>query len=63
MTWLPGTYDAELNLIYWPTGNPNPVMAGQGRKGDNLWTCSIVALHLDTRKLVLVFPGLAARYP
>lgn len=51
MTWLPGSYDPELNLIYWGTGNPNPVHAGQGRKGDNLWTCSIVALNADTGKL------------
>ena len=51
MTWLTGTYDPELNLLYWGTGNPNPVHAGQGRKGDNLWTCSIVALNPDTGKL------------
>jgi acido-empty-quinoprotein group A len=55
MTWLPGTYDPELNLLYWGTGNPNPVYAGQGRKGDNLWTCSIVALNPDTGKLVWYF--------
>ncbi len=52
MTWMPGTYDPDLNLIYWGTGNPNPVHAGQGRKGSNLWTCSIVALNPDTGKLV-----------
>jgi acido-empty-quinoprotein group A len=51
MTWLPGTYDPALNLIYWGTGNPNPVFAGQGRKGANLWTASIVALNADTGKL------------
>ncbi|MFL6446974.1 MAG: acido-empty-quinoprotein group A [Bryobacteraceae bacterium] len=51
MTWLPGSYDPELNLIYWGTGNPNPVHAGQGRKGDNLWTCSVVALNPDTGKM------------
>src|SRR5580658_7699740 len=55
MTWLPGTYDKELNLLYWGTGNANPVMAGQGRKGDNLWTCSIVALNPDTGKLAWYF--------
>ena len=55
MTWLPGTYDPELNLLYWGTGNPNPVFAGQGRKGNNLWTCSIVALNPDTGKLVWYF--------
>lgn len=51
MTWIPGAYDPELNLIYWGTGNPNPVHAGQGRKGSNLWTCSIVALNPDTGKM------------
>jgi acido-empty-quinoprotein group A len=57
MTWLPGTYDPELNLLYWGTGNANPVMAGQGRPGSNLWTCSIVALNADTGKLVWYFQG------
>ncbi len=55
MTWLPGTYDPELNLLYWGTGNPNPVFAAQGRKGSNLWTCSIVALNPDTGKLAWYF--------
>ncbi len=55
MTWMTGTYDPELNLLYWGTGNPNPVLAGAGRMGDNLWTCSIVALNPDTGKLVWHF--------
>jgi alcohol dehydrogenase (cytochrome c) len=55
MTWLPPSYDPELNLIYLGTGNPNPVMAGQSRRGDNLWTCSIVALNPDTGKLAWYF--------
>ena len=55
MTWLPGTYDKDLNLLYWGTGNPNPVTAGRGRKGANLWTCAIVALNPDTGKLVWYF--------
>lgn len=54
-TWLPGTYDPELNLYYVGVGNPNPVLAGQARKGDNLYTCSIVALNPDTGKLVWYF--------
>jgi acido-empty-quinoprotein group A len=54
-TWLPGTYDPALNLYYIGVGNPNPVIAGQGRKGDNLYTCSIVALNPDTGKLVWYF--------
>jgi acido-empty-quinoprotein group A len=55
MTWMTGTYDAELNLLYWGTGNPNPVLAGEGRAGDNLYTCSIVALNPDTGKLAWYF--------
>jgi acido-empty-quinoprotein group A len=51
-TWMPGTYDPELNLYYLGTGNPNPVMAEKSRKGDNLYTCTIVALNPDTGKLV-----------
>ena len=55
MTWMPGTYDPALNLLYWPTGNTNPVFAGQGRPGSNLWTEAIVALDLDTGKLKWYF--------
>ncbi len=55
MTWMTGSYDPSLNLLYWGTGNPNPVLAGEGRLGDNLYTCSIVALNPDTGKLVWYF--------
>src|SRR5499427_608480 len=55
MTWMTGTYDPALNLLYWGTGNPNPVLAGEGRPGDNLFTCTIVALNPDTGKLVWYF--------
>lgn len=51
MTWMTGTYDPELNQIYWGIGNPNPVLNGDIRKGDNLYTCSIVSLNPDTGKL------------
>jgi alcohol dehydrogenase (cytochrome c) len=51
MPWLPGTYDPDLNLYYVGTGNANPVLAGQSRPGDNLWTASIVALNPDTGKM------------
>lgn len=51
-TWVTGTYDPQLNLLYWGTGNPHPVLAGTGRAGANLYTCSIVALNADTGKLV-----------
>jgi alcohol dehydrogenase (cytochrome c) len=55
MTWMTGTYDPDLNLLYWGTGNPNPVLAGSARPGDNLYTCSIVALNPDTGKLAWAF--------
>jgi alcohol dehydrogenase (cytochrome c) len=54
-TWIPGTYDPDLNLIFWGTGNPTPVLAGDARPGDNKNTCSIVALNPDTGKLVWSF--------
>jgi alcohol dehydrogenase (cytochrome c) len=50
--WMPGTYDPELNLYYFGTGNPNPVMAEKSRKGDNLYTCTILAINPDTGKMV-----------
>jgi len=55
MTWMTGTYDPDLNLLYWGIGNPNPVLAGSGRLGENLYTCSIVALNPDTGKLAWHF--------
>lgn len=55
MTWMTGTYDPALNLLYWGIGNPNPVLAGEGRPGDNVFTCSIVALNPDTGKLTWYF--------
>jgi alcohol dehydrogenase (cytochrome c) len=50
-TWLTGSYDPELNLIYWGVGNPAPDFDGEVRKGDNLYTESMVALDADTGKL------------
>ncbi|MGH9667608.1 MAG: acido-empty-quinoprotein group A, partial [Bryobacteraceae bacterium] len=55
MTWIPGTYDPDLHLYYLGTGNPNPVLAGKSRQGDDLYTCSIVALNVDTGKLAWYF--------
>ena len=55
MTWMTGTYDPDLNLLYWGTGNPTPVLSGTTRPGDNLYTCSIVALNPDTGKLTWGF--------
>jgi alcohol dehydrogenase (cytochrome c) len=55
MTWMTGTYDPDLNLAYWGTGNPTPVLNGTTRPGDDLYTCTIVALNPDTGKLVWSF--------
>jgi alcohol dehydrogenase (cytochrome c) len=49
--WLTGTYDPETDLIYWGTGNPCPDYNGDERKGDNLYSSSVVALEADTGKL------------
>ncbi len=50
-SWITGSYDPELNLVYWGTGNPGPSMDGSVRPGDNLYTCSMVALDADTGKM------------
>ena len=50
-TWLTGSYDPELQLLYWGTGNPGPDWNGDSRKGDNLHTSSLVALDVETGKL------------
>jgi acido-empty-quinoprotein group A len=55
MTWMPGTYDPALKLYILGIGNPNPVMSGVSRKGTDLFTCSIVALHIDTGKMAWYF--------
>jgi alcohol dehydrogenase (cytochrome c) len=55
MTWMTGTYDPALNLLYWGTGNPTPVLNGSTRPGDDEWTCSIVALNPDSGKLAWGF--------
>jgi acido-empty-quinoprotein group A len=55
MTWVPGTYDPELNLYYVGTGNAQPVIAGDARPGANLYTGCIVALNPDTGTLVWYF--------
>jgi PQQ-dependent dehydrogenase (methanol/ethanol family) len=48
--WMPVSYDKELDLIFVGTGNANPDMDGRGRPGDNLFTCSIVAIDAKTGK-------------
>ena len=50
-TWLTGTYDPEARLLYWPTGNPCPDYNGDERRGDNLYSNSVLALDPDTGRL------------
>ncbi|MCY4601868.1 MAG: PQQ-binding-like beta-propeller repeat protein, partial [Acidobacteria bacterium] len=49
--WLTGSYDPELDLIYWGTGNPGPDYNRAQRPGDNLYSCSVVALDADTGEI------------
>ena len=50
-TWLTGSYDPELNLVYWGVGNPGSWNA-LVRKGDNLYTDSVIAIRPKTGKIV-----------
>ena len=50
-TWMTGSYDPELNLIYWGVGNPAADFYGGDRTGDNLYTDSVVALDADSGEL------------
>ena len=50
-TWMTGTYDPQTNLVYWTTGNPCPDFNGDERKGDNLYSDSVLALEPETGKL------------
>jgi len=50
-TWLTGTYDPQLDTVYWPTGNPSPDLIGDDRGGDNLYSDSVVALDAKTGTL------------
>ena len=50
-TWLTGSYDPQLDLVYWAIGNPCPDFAGEERMGDNLYTSSVVALSAKTGEL------------
>jgi alcohol dehydrogenase (cytochrome c) len=54
-TWMPGTYDPQLNTIYWTTSNAAPDFVGDTRPGDNLYTACVVALNPDTGELKWYF--------
>lgn len=50
-TWVTGSYDPEERLVYWGVGNPAPDWNGDSRPGDNLFTCSVIALDVATGAL------------
>lgn len=54
-TWLTGVYDPETDSLLWPTGNPWPDFYGGDRKGDNLYTCSLLSLDPETGKMKWYF--------
>jgi alcohol dehydrogenase (cytochrome c) len=53
--WVPGVYDPETKLYIFGTGNPTPGYTGVARKGDNLFTCSLVAVNVETGKMAWYF--------
>ncbi len=53
--WIPGSFDPETRFYIFGTGNPTPGYTGAGRKGDNLFTCSLIAVHVDTGKMAWYF--------
>jgi alcohol dehydrogenase (cytochrome c) len=54
-TWMPGTYDPELNTLYWTTSNAAPDFVGDSRPGDDLYTASLLALDPESGKLKWYF--------
>src|SRR5262245_25290795 len=53
--WVPGVYDPETKLYIFGTGNPTPGYTGAGRPGDNLFTCTLIAVNVDTGKMAWYF--------
>jgi alcohol dehydrogenase (cytochrome c) len=54
-TWMPGTYDPELDTLYWTTSNAAPDFVGDSRPGDDLYTASVLAIDPNTGKLKWYF--------
>ena len=50
-TWMTGTYDPETGTVFWGVGNPYPALDGDERRGDNLYTASVLALDARSGKL------------
>jgi alcohol dehydrogenase (cytochrome c) len=49
--WMPGAYDPDTKLYIFGTGNPTPAYTAGRGEGDNLFTCSLVAVNVDTGKM------------
>lgn len=54
-TWMTGTYDPELDTLYWTTSNAAPDFIGDSRPGDDLYTACVLALDADTGKIKWYF--------
>jgi alcohol dehydrogenase (cytochrome c) len=54
-TWMPGTYDPELDTLYWTTSNAAPDFVGDSRPGDDLYTACVLAIDANTGKLKWYF--------
>jgi len=54
-TWMPGTYDPQLNLLYWTTSNAAPDFVGDARPGDDLYASCVLAIDPETGKLKWYF--------
>jgi alcohol dehydrogenase (cytochrome c) len=50
-TWMPGTYDPQLDTLYWTTSNAAPDFIGDTRPGDDLYTASVLAIDASTGRL------------
>ena len=53
--WMPGAYDPETQLYIFGTGNPTPAYTAGRGEGDNLFTCSLMAVNVDTGKMAWYF--------
>jgi len=53
--WLPGVYDPETKLYIFGTGNPIPAYTAGRGDGDNLYTCSLIAVNVETGKMAWYF--------
>jgi len=54
-TWMPGTFDPELDTVYWTTSNAAPDFVGDSRPGDDLYTACVLAIDPNTGKLKWYF--------